>query len=541
MTFTLHNANCTAEGVSADNVLANLRAMGSNLALVRDSGKLVAMCADPAVNIRTVFRAAGDDPAGNPLAQNPAAFVNARVNAAPQATWIHLSNEVGFSDALDTWTRAAVTQVIARGKTAVAVNAATNQSLDQWKAHEALWLWLRDNNQRIGVHFYPDGTHDAGGLAPIQYLASLNCKLMITEFAPIQSIFDANTGYLGMGWDAVRFNTFMDDWSALLAPFNAPLFDFSEALWPNNPTGAKKGFGWGANVAIVQHYAVLNASYPVKEQPVTTPTTPIVTIPASPGVAVPATVVASGVRLRASADLAAPILRNLALDEAVTLYSAERPTVSGYPFAFLHDKNGAPGWAAIAALDGTAWIRVNAPTAETNVVTVSNVPYASEFGWATGWTALCGESSLFMLLEWDRLQKKVALPPEITPLSIARYLGKGAKDFSSLQDLQKAGSGYGLVLDQVTGKTGSEAAAFEGEIGRSRPIVALLDYSKLPTRADKGFSGNHILVVVGYSDQSVICNDPDNANGVYGPDTHYPRADFLAAWVALGSTALVLG
>ncbi len=76
-------------------------------------------------------------------------------------------------------------------------------------------------------------------------------------------------------------------------------------------------------------------------------------------------------------------------------------------------------------------------------------------------------------------------------------------------------------------------------VGSNRPVICLIDYSKLPTRWDQGFSGGHILVVSGYSDQSIITHDPD-ANGNAGAYIAYPKADFLAAWAAMGNTALVL-
>lgn len=84
---------------------------------------------------------------------------------------------------------------------------------------------------------------------------------------------------------------------------------------------------------------------------------------------VPATVVASNLWMHSQPSLAVNTrLRYFDEQEAVTLYPdtlqripANDPQHPGarYPFMFLENSNHQPGWAAIAAIDGTAWIQVD--------------------------------------------------------------------------------------------------------------------------------------------------------------------------------------
>lgn len=273
------------------------------------------------------------------------------------------------------------------------------------------------------------------------------------------------------------------------------------------------------------------------------PVTPVIQIPPNEGIGVPSTVIETGIRLRPTPDLSATAIRSLLRNEQVVVYPGGAVSLSGYPFHFLRDRDGkALGWASIADKGGAVWIQANEAPVDPSRVVIENIPYSSEFGWETGWTALCGETSLYMLLEYDRLLDKVLLPPEITPHSIALYLGKGAKDFTNLTELQKAATAYGLATRVITTAPGVEMKALQAYINIPimHPMIVLLDYSKLPTRWDKKFGGGHILVVVGYSDQSIVVHDPDSPDAAHGQYISYPRADFAAAWSAMGNTALVL-
>lgn len=278
-----------------------------------------------------------------------------------------------------------------------------------------------------------------------------------------------------------------------------------------------------------------------KDHPMTQPTQPPAEYP--PGT-LPINAVVNlrkGVNLRTSPDASSPanIITLLPFDEPVTVF--EQPSVEGGDYTFIRcvTSQHESGWAAQKVGGVDTFVPAIGTTVDTNRVVIEKIPYSSEFGWANGWTALCGETSLYMLLEWNRLLKGVLLPPEITPLSIALYLGKGPKDFTNLTELKKAADAYGIETSLATTAMKMHV---EDEIDAGRPFIALIDYSKLPTRWDKKFAGGHLLVVAGYSDQSVICHDPDS-NGIGGayPYISYPRADFAAAWGAMGNTALVLG
>lgn len=140
MTISLFNPNLTAESYSADNMLQLTRAMGSNIALVRNSPKLVSMM--QSIGIQTIYREAGDDPIGQPLGQNPATFASKRVVHAPDATYYHMTNEEGFQSSLDNFNLACANTLNKLGRKGVFYNASTNQSLDQWKASKATIMEL---------------------------------------------------------------------------------------------------------------------------------------------------------------------------------------------------------------------------------------------------------------------------------------------------------------------------------------------------------------------------------------------------------------
>lgn len=311
---TLLNANTTAEGLSADNVLAELRAMGGKLALIRDSGKLVAMCADPAVQIQTIFRAAGDQN----VSQDAAQFVISRVNAAPPATYIHGLNEVGFSAAHDTFNRTAALATEASGKKLVAYNAATNQSLASWQSAQSTIEWLVGRGHKIGIHLYLDGLHDAGGLAPLDWLLSIGVVPFVTEFGYIVSIFDAYTGWRkGLGNDPARLNAWLDSKMPPFAAKGAPLFMFSESPWPTDDIGKQNGFGFGDHPEALTHCAALNVQYPLGGTPVSPIPAPV---PQLTSATVTATADPSGANIRASFTTSSAILGKLHVGDPV-MYS----------------------------------------------------------------------------------------------------------------------------------------------------------------------------------------------------------------------------
>lgn len=339
MTFTLLNPSATDYGRSADNVLSQMLSTGATLALVRDSSKLTAMCAS--VGMRVIFRAAGDDPAGDPVGRNdPAGFVNSRVDAAPQATWIHGTNEVGFSAQLDVYTRELARAAEARGKRIVAYNAATNQDLRQWKASEPTIRWLMERGHKIGVHLYLDGSpeHDAGGYAPLDWLKSIGAPVFVTEYAYIHSIFDANVGYRA-DMDAGQYTRWHDQHAAKMASYGYPLFHFSLTHWNDDEAGKRVGFGTEDRPEIDAHFAPLNARYPILES-VPVPLPPPTTYP--PGEYKLARIPGSYVNVRALPNAASADLGDLRVGDKVILTG-----MASGEWVLLTAPDGKRGWTSL--------------------------------------------------------------------------------------------------------------------------------------------------------------------------------------------------
>lgn len=342
MTLTLFNPSATDYARSADNVLKQIRSTGAKLALVRDSSKLAALCASPEVGMRVLFRAAGDDPKHNPIpANDPHGFVNSRVNAAPDATWIHGTNEIGFLEPnLDGYTRNLALACEARGKKLVAYNAATNQPMEHWRAAEPTIRWLVGRGHVIGVHLYLDGNpqHDAGGYAPLDWLKSIGARVLVTEYAYIRSIHDANVGYRAV-MDAAAYMRWHDQHAAKMAAYGFPLFHFSLTHWNDDDAGKREGFGTEDHPEVDAHFAVLNQRYPIQEQP-SVPIYPIGTSPQQMKVNQPA-----GVKLRAAPSTSGAQLTLLAKDTPVTLYADPVVSADGY-FWQRVTAQGVQGWCA---------------------------------------------------------------------------------------------------------------------------------------------------------------------------------------------------
>lgn len=226
---------------------------------------------------------------------------------------------------------------------------------------------------------------------------------------------------------------------------------------------------------------------------------------------------ALSVNLRQSPSTSAPIMTVIHGGVGLKVYfPIPAISVNGYQWAEVQ-VNGLTGYVALVTTDWTKEFVL--PDANKHLL---DVPFASQFGWNQQ-TGLCGETSAFMLLELDRLRKKTTLPKEITPATIAVFLGiTGLHDGSTLEQMVAVGLAYGVMLQHTYSLN---IDVIKGQINTGDPIVVLLNYSKLPTRKDTGFVGDHILVVVGYSDQFIYANDSDNGKAIA-----YPVADFVAAF-----------
>lgn len=262
----INGLNLTDFGISRDNALADIRRMAGAFVLVRNSPQLAEMCAD--LGARVIYRQAGDDPGASPLATDPAEFVRVRAQAAPTAAFIHLLNEVdvsvGAADDYKRWNREALAYLDRIGRKGCFDNFSTNMHYDRWMENRDNLQAAARGGHAIGAHFYPDGQHDSGGMDFLRVREQVGGLWVLTEFAYIQSIFDANRGWLGK-LSVDDYRAFMRRWSEWAALRNIPLLWFSYEHWPNNAEGRASGFGLIDAPPLIAELAALNTRHTFKE------------------------------------------------------------------------------------------------------------------------------------------------------------------------------------------------------------------------------------------------------------------------------------
>ena len=94
-----------------------------------------------------------------------------------------------------------------------------------------------------------------------------------------------------------------------------------------------------------------------------------------------------------------------------------------------------------------------------------------------------------------------------------------------------AASAFGLSMDWRQGFSLDDLKKF---IDNGQPPIALVKYANLPDRVDKGSTGGHYVVVVGYDDaaQSIFINDPDMFpwHHAAGFQKAYSYTTWMSAW-----------
>lgn len=340
--------NVRTLGVGRDNIIAAARALGGKYLLAHDDPELAAVAA--ANGFSVIYRQTED----GALQQDPAAFVAERAKNAPAATFIHLTNELDPTPELLAWTTEAMKYADSIKRRLCLYNFATHRSTSQWADCAAQIRTAVSGGHSVGLHIYTEQAGDSGAHQYADLKRNVGGLWLITEFGFAR---DAYNGWRGALSEQAYVN-FCRAWLPTFAAEGMPALLFSYDHWTANEYGKAHGFGVNDAPSLLNGLAALNVQFPIKEAP----TVPTVNEPADPGAAIPATVVQSGVRLRADASLTAPVLRTLSLREKVTLFDGKSAavTVDKYPFRFAHDANGQPGWAAAGSQTGDVWIQADA-------------------------------------------------------------------------------------------------------------------------------------------------------------------------------------
>jgi len=225
MTFMqgLHGLNVTDHTYSRENITRDAGVIGGAFTLVRNSPELTAMLADRS---RVIFRALPDET----LEIDPAAFVRARALAAPQAAFIHLTNEIHPTAALNDWTIKALDAANALGVKVCALNLATHKNAAEWAVVRPAIEKAAAEGHAIGVHVYLDGVTDAGAWDWLPLMREVGGLWVCTEFGYIRRIQEPHRG-----WRGRMTETELGVWAEInaqpLVEANVPILWFAWDHW----------------------------------------------------------------------------------------------------------------------------------------------------------------------------------------------------------------------------------------------------------------------------------------------------------------------
>lgn len=259
--------NATDFGLSRDNLRAVYQRIGGAQLLARNSPELAALGLQDNVPY-VVYRETDDDPQHNPLNQNVRDFVMKRASKVAPNAYIHLTNELDPSTALNAWTLQALSICEDLGRKAVIFNYATHKSKAQYAQSEAVIRYAIAHGHAMGVHVY-ESTVDAFDESAYQWVdlyRQIGGLWLVTEFAYIDNIHVAERGYrTGLADEAHdRFTRLR---AARFAALRTPVAHFSYDDWPDTPEGAATGFGWRDNRFVIEMFAEQNEVYTMSTTP----------------------------------------------------------------------------------------------------------------------------------------------------------------------------------------------------------------------------------------------------------------------------------
>ena len=133
----------------------------------------------------------------------------------------------------------------------------------------------------------------------------------------------------------------------------------------------------------------------------------------------------------------------------------------------------------------------------------------------------CGPACIAMELNYQGEQ--------LTIDQVFAKTGAGKNQLISIAQMQNAISQLGYTSTFYTGQTKSQLISL---LDSGYNPIALVHYGDFSSRQDKGFSGGHFMLVVGYQANGVYVNDPDFWGNYRNDGDHhfYTWADFLNGW-----------
>ena len=190
---------------------------------------------------RVIWRVTGDDPQHNPLAQSPAQFVRRRFEAVGSngQAIIHLTNEVGQSQAHDTWTLAALAECSRLGIKACIFNHYTHTPYAVWMRSAHVLRAAAAAGCPIGAHVYWNGVFpahaddDTHGWLRVR--DQVGGQWVVTELGyagrRADGQLDPNQGWQGLISEA-EYSTHLGRAAGWYAQQGVPACLFSWGKWP---------------------------------------------------------------------------------------------------------------------------------------------------------------------------------------------------------------------------------------------------------------------------------------------------------------------
>lgn len=152
-----------------------------------------------------------------------------------------------------------------------------------------------------------------------------------------------------------------------------------------------------------------------------------------------------------------------------------------------------------------------------------DVPYLNQLDGADADYARgdCGPACVAMALNFHGQTVTVDQVSQATGLP-AGFL------FTSWQTLNTAARAFGYSVVSSLGNTFDD---IRSEIDAGRPVMALINYAKLPaiSKYDPAYARGHFLLIIGYDDQGVVYHDP-YWHGTDGASRRLSWGEFDAAW-----------
>jgi hypothetical protein len=222
-------------------------------------------------------------------------------------------------------------------------------------------------------------------------------------------------------------------------------------------------------------------------------------IPTNPGLAYDAKYKLDVLNIRNGFTTSHTIVGKINPGDIVKIYPETKTTVKTNGFFWMGVQKGdIKGWVALLVDTVEGQFEKIVPVDHT-IFTNPVVPYLAQFGpGADATNNDCGPAVLAMVERWVGNIFDNIILQEMTVDQAAKDMNKDVASFTSLPQIKIAAALRNVPLLIVSGPTvGMTPTRIFNEVaGHRRPVICLIDYSKIPNRVYPRFAGAHFVIVV---------------------------------------------